>query len=182
MRICIPTTKGQTDYNGHRNVQLHAPETELCLIPWVCTTAEIETWSHNKWKSFKTKSPLFRVQTNPGTTVSFLQWPRQRLFKSVFYGFGLHREIGLRFKVASLKVFPVQQSHEVWERAQGLGSRKYSVTGLKIKRNLFVPWSVTVNFFYSTDLEKAALSGVSFVIKACDLDIIRRQITLKSLL
>lgn len=55
------------------------------------STAEIETWSHNKWKPFKTKDPLFWVQTYPRKTVSFLQWPKQRLFKNCSLWFWVAR-------------------------------------------------------------------------------------------
>lgn len=44
--------------------------TKITFLP--NSTAEIETRSHNKWKSFKTKGPLFSVQTYPRKAVSFL--------------------------------------------------------------------------------------------------------------
>lgn len=86
-------------------------------------TAEMETCSHNKWKSFKTKDPLFWVQTHPRKTVSFLQWTKQRLFKncSLWFWVAQRNWIGVQSHFteghpSTTKTMELEKRHLAWDK------------------------------------------------------------------
>lgn len=89
------------------------------------STAEIDPWSHNKWKSFKTKGPLFWVQTYPRKTVSFFQWPKQRLFKKwLLTVLSCTEKLDWGSKSTHWRSSQYNKNSEAWEIAYGLRQKK----------------------------------------------------------